>query len=537
MENNGLTKKRQYALGEIPQAHKLNNDKESISKNYTKNKGCTLDDVKVLYTNADQLPNKKDDLMLFIADNEPDIIMITEVIPKQQKNVIPIALLDIEGYTHYFNFDIESENLGASGIRGTAIYVKSKIPSVEIKMDVAHKDHVWVEIFLQNNEKLICGCIYRSPSVNKRDTEVSTKEIGELLSKANGMIASRKVIAGDFNLKGIDWENDHVIDNHLHLVDFVNVVHENFLHQHVKKPTRHRIGENSNILDLIFSNEEGLISPIEHYPGLGKSDHECLLFTVMCRSKLIQNTGERKNFFQGNYTAIERNLGNINWETELTGDISDAYERFCNKIDDAMLGNIPKMKEYCKKKNLFMNKEALTLRNKKNKQWKKYKSTKDQRDHDKFKLHRNKLRDMTRRLRKDLESSLTKNIKTKPKQFWKYVGSRLVARSDIPTLLQPNNEKAITTQQKAETLNSYFSSVFTEEDESNIPDATMRNYNDAPLTSIEFTEESIKSKLLKMDENKSPGPDQIHPVFVKRLAHVLSRPLAIQAIDAFRHHC
>ena len=71
----------------------------------------------------------------------------------------------------------------------------------------------------------------------KRETEVSTKEIGELLSKANGMKASRKVIAGDFNLKGIDWENDHVIDNHLHLVDFVTVVHDNFLHQHVKKPT------------------------------------------------------------------------------------------------------------------------------------------------------------------------------------------------------------------------------------------------------------------------------------------------------------
>ena len=32
-----------------------------------------------------------------------------------------------------------------------------------------------------------------------------------------------------------------------------------------------------------------------------------------------------------------------------------------------------------------------------------------------------------------------------------------------------------------------------------------------------------------MDENKSPGPDQIHPVFAKRLAHVLSisRPLTI----------
>ena len=196
----------------------------------------------------------------------------------------------------------------------------------------------------------------------------------------------------------------------------MTVVHDHFLHQHVKKPTRHRIGENSNILDLIFSNEESLIFPIEHYPGLGKSDHECLLFTIMCKSKLTQNTGERKKFFKGNYTAIERKLESIDWETELTGDISDAYERFCNEIDVAMLSNIPKMKKFCKKKNLFLNKEALALRNKKNKQWKKYRRTKDHRDHDQFKVHRNKLSDMTRRLRKDLESSLTKNIKTKPKQ-------------------------------------------------------------------------------------------------------------------------
>ena len=41
--------------------------------------------MKVLYTNADQFLNKKED--------NPDIIMTTEVIPKQQKNKIPLAML------------------------------------------------------------------------------------------------------------------------------------------------------------------------------------------------------------------------------------------------------------------------------------------------------------------------------------------------------------------------------------------------------------------------------------------------------------
>ena len=53
----------------------------------------TSGNIKVLYTNADQFPNKKDDLLMFIAGKKVDIIMVTEMIPKQQKNVIPPSLL------------------------------------------------------------------------------------------------------------------------------------------------------------------------------------------------------------------------------------------------------------------------------------------------------------------------------------------------------------------------------------------------------------------------------------------------------------
>ena len=45
--------------------------------------------LKVLYTNADQLINKRDDLSMKIAGNEPDLIMVTEVIPKAQ--ALPIS--------------------------------------------------------------------------------------------------------------------------------------------------------------------------------------------------------------------------------------------------------------------------------------------------------------------------------------------------------------------------------------------------------------------------------------------------------------
>ena len=46
----------------------------------------------------------------------------------------------------------------------------------------------------------------------------------------------------------------------------------------VDKPTRIRLGQTGNILDLVLVNEEQLVSEIEHYSPIGKSDHDTLFF-------------------------------------------------------------------------------------------------------------------------------------------------------------------------------------------------------------------------------------------------------------------
>ena len=79
--------------------------------------------LKCLYTNADQFVNKRDALLTVIADDQPEIILITEAIPKSQIQPITDALLHMEGYDCLFNFDPDKSNLGTSGIRGVAIYI------------------------------------------------------------------------------------------------------------------------------------------------------------------------------------------------------------------------------------------------------------------------------------------------------------------------------------------------------------------------------------------------------------------------------
>ena len=54
---------------------------------------------------------------MHIANDQPDIILITEIIPKKQENPITHALLDIDGYKCLLNFNPIETNLDASGLR------------------------------------------------------------------------------------------------------------------------------------------------------------------------------------------------------------------------------------------------------------------------------------------------------------------------------------------------------------------------------------------------------------------------------------
>ena len=82
-----------------------------------------------------------------------------------------------------------------------------------------------------------------------------------------------------------------------------------------------------------------------------------------------------------------------------------------------------------------------------------------------------------------------------------------------------------TDQDKAETLNNFFSSVFTTEDKSNIPNFPTKT--DKTITDINITTDEIKKALSSLNCTKSPGPDNIHPKILKELASELALPLKI----------
>ena len=83
--------------------------------------------LRTLYTNADQFLNKHDLLSAQITGSHPpDIIIITELLPKSPNSTVSSALLALPGYSLYVNFDPNTYTPVTSHIRGVGIFVSEK---------------------------------------------------------------------------------------------------------------------------------------------------------------------------------------------------------------------------------------------------------------------------------------------------------------------------------------------------------------------------------------------------------------------------
>ena len=73
---------------------------------------------------------------------------------------------------------------------------------------------------------------------------------------------------------------------------------------------------------------------------------------------------------------------------------------------------------------------------------------------------------------------------------------------------------------KANILQKQFSSVFTREPDNNIP--KFKKITDVEITDLFVTKEMVKIEILKLNVDKSCGPDEIHPRLLIEIADINS---------------
>ena len=210
----------------------------------------------------------------------------------------------------------------------------------------------------------------------------------------------------------------------------IQALNDCFLVQHVLQPTRYSEGEASNILDLVLTNEEGMINEIDYLAGLGNSDHVVLRFEVACYSYIKETDVPRYDFRRADFSLLNSKLQDTDWMAMQEINVNNSYEFFKHAVSLAVDDCIPRAKPR-QKKNLSINGRANQLKKRKETLWHQYAGTKDPVDHARYKRCQNELRSLTRNLRREFEQHLVWDIKNNPKAFWQYSNSRVKTKAVI----------------------------------------------------------------------------------------------------------
>ena len=120
---------------------------------------------------------------------------------------------------------------------------------------------------------------------------------------------------------------------------------------------------------------------------------------------------------------------------------------------------------------------------------------------------------------------IAKESKYNPKAFYKYAQRKLKTRRKIGNLKDEEGRIITDPSDKANLMNAFFSSVFTQEKITNMPAFEPIPYI-TPLEYINITADKVEKKLEKLNPSKSPGPDKMHPRVLREMRQVLAEPLA-----------
>ena len=439
------------------------------------------------------------------------VICISESLPK-----------NIENRESYTNIELEDYNgFHCNTGRGVSIYVKQDYKAEALNINTVFNDHIWVRIITEK-QPVVIGCIYRSPNSPNENNEALLK----LLEEVNSMNNTNLVIVGDFNYKEIDWCNKvvHARLEH-HASRIYDKLNDLFLEQLIQKPTRYREGETQNVLDWVITNIKDYLVNLDLYPPLGEKGDHCIIKFDLDLTPDPMRYGDRFNYYKGDYTAMEEKLSNINWELLLEDKTAEeAWEIFASEITKLKLEHIPKRSTKIRKSQPWINRNVKESIKQKNKAWKEYQKDKYELHWENFKKIRNQTNRLVHESKHNFELKIAHEIKGNPKQFWNYVKAKNKSNNNFPAMSHEDIENITEDAKKADLFNSYFASVFTNENDIDIPSLQDRSEGKS-LESVTITTEIIEKKLGNLNISKAAGPDNIHGKILKELKSQMSKPL------------
>ena len=342
------------------------------------------------------------------------------------------------------------------------------------------------------------------------------------------------MIYGDFNHPDIDWINMNCNRNENHPASlFLHNIEECKLDQLIESETHIKPNCKPSLIDLLLSNNKELTTNPVLLPPLGRSHHAVIINKINFEQHFIKKSEKIKKYqtSKGNYSAINDELNSVNWEEELSDlqDVNKAWDIISTKIKHLRDKHIPVIyvnSQKSNKKTVFDD-SLLHLTREKRHFYKKFKKCRSQSNYLLYSMARRKVLKHIRSTKRQKEIKIAKNIKSNPKTFYQYIASKSTKKDKIPDLIKQDGSRTTNDEEKSTELNNFFSSVFTNENCSDMPIMQDKVNEENSIDNVTVTQDEMKKLLKDLKPNKSPGTDEIHPLFLKECATSLSVPFKI----------
>ena len=465
----------------------------------------------VLSLNCQSLLAKKESFLNLICFHTPDIIIGCESWLKP----------DVKNCEIFpSNYNVHRIDR-ADGYGGIFIACHDSLASCNIQIE-SSCELVACQIQLPNQPHLIICSLYRPPSSNEAYLNECCHQLESI---RHSYPDSALWIAGDVNLPDIDWVNN-TINSHQYSLNlnqiFLDFLQDNALSQLVNYPTR-----GSNILDVFITDRPSLVEFCNTIDGI--SDHEAILVTSYVLAPLRPPI-ERSIYLwsRANFDHIRQEMQSLCDEFITTYSSSTPVDVLWNNflvLCNVGLAMVPTKSTSTQPKQPWVTNNVKRLSRKKQRAYNRARTSDSPLDWSKYHdLKRQCQRECRQAFNNYISSLIDPNSSKVTKRLWSFIKSRKQDNTGIGPLIHQGT-KFIDSEDKANVLADYFSSVFTCNNTSHLPEV-----NDIPLPSISpltVHVEGVAQLLTNIQPHKASGPDNLPARFLKEVAYEIAPVLSI----------
>ena len=477
-------------------------------------------------------------IILNMLDFEFDCIMITET--KIQKNMNPKISIDIPNY-HLFHTPTEASK------GGSLIYISNKLiskPRKDLEIYEPMKvESTFSEIIIPNGKNIIVGCVYKHHTIDPKEFE---NLFLPTLQKAN---KEKKpvLIAGDFNIDLLKLNTDTFTSEY-----FDQLTNINFMPL-ITLPTR-IASKSKTLIDNILFNQfsHGIISG---NINVSISDHSPQFAIIPFQTK--KNKTKNKEIFVRNFRDTDQNTINntfqsMDWnfsnqgspESNVNQDLSEFLDKSNKAINNLFPYRKLSNKEIKLKHNPWINNHILKEIKVRDKLYCKHKKAMDILGKGELALQlknqKNKVNNLIRLSKKQYFSNYFQEHSTNAKKLWEGVNKIIASKSKSSSAINcleindDNNNKTNITNPKqiSNFANKYYTNIAGDILKKRKYKGNkhfkqfLKNPNTIKFLINQTDPQEVEDIIKDFDTSKGVGPNSIPPKILKKISHLISKPLS-----------